>query len=174
MSRPQPGDFAPAFQGYIDRVPETDILAALDGQVAVIRRLASCVPRERETFAYAPGKWSIRQVVGHVGDGERVFAFRALGFSRFDKTPLPAFDENAYVDHARFHLVPLAELTEELAQLRSANVRMFRALADEQWAASGVANGKSITVRALAFVMVGHLRHHLHVLRERYDVDVVA
>src|SRR5262245_34882188 len=104
--RPQHGDYAPAFKGYIERVHETDIVAALEGQIADIRRLAANVPKERENFAYAPGKWSIRQVVGHLADGERVFAYRALAFSRLDPAALPAFDENAYVAQARTNEVP--------------------------------------------------------------------
>ena len=170
MNRPLPNEYPPFFAGYVERVPEVDIVAALRGQVDVVRRVAASIAPDRETYAYAPGKWSIRQVAGHIGDGERVFGFRALCFSRADRNPLPAFDENAYVAHARFHDIPLSDLVDEFALLRSANVKMLAGLRDEQWSEVGTASGKPISVRALAYVMAGHVRHHLAVLQERYAV----
>ena len=172
MMRPLPGEYPPFFAGYIDRVQEADVVGVLRAQVDVLRQLPAVVPPERETYAYAPGKWTIRQLAGHLGDGERVFSFRALCFARADETPLPGFDENAYVAHSRFNDTRLSELVEELVLLRSANLRMFGALSDAQWSATGVANGKSISVKALAYVMAGHVRHHLAMLRDRYAVRV--
>jgi len=169
--RPKDDEFAPFFRGYVSLVPETDVLGALDEQVAIVRRVAGSVARDKETFAYAPGKWTIRQVAGHIGDGERVFGFRAYAFSRLDPSPLAGFDDHAYVERSRCGDVPLSELVEDFAAVRTANLRMFKALRPEQWAASGVANGTTITVRALAYVMVGHVRHHLAILRERYGVN---
>jgi len=174
MQRPLPDEYPEFFAGYVDRVPEVDIIAALRGQIDVVRRVAASVAPERETYAYAPGKWTIRQVAGHIGDGERVFSFRALCFSRADGTPLPGFDENAYVEHAGFRDIPLADLVEEFALLRSANLKMFEALRDAHWSATGTANGKTVSVRALAYVMAGHVRHHLAVLRDRYAIDAIA
>ncbi len=103
-----------------------------------------------------------------------MFGFRALCFSRADATPLPGFDENAYVEHAPFRDIPLADLVEEFALQRSANLKMLAALRDDQWSAVGTANGRTVTVRALAYIMAGHVRHHLAVLHERYAVDAGA
>lgn len=170
MKRPIANEYPPFFAGYIARVPETDIVSALRGQVAAIREVAAHITPEQESHAYAPGKWSIRQVAGHLNDGERVFSFRAMCFGRLDSTPLPGFDENAYVNRSRFTHIPLADHVEEFAAMRAANVRMFTSFEEPQWSATGIANGKVISVRALAYVMVGHVRHHLEILRDRYGV----
>ncbi len=170
--RPNPDEYAPFYAGYIGRVPEAEILPVLAAQLETLRRLPALVSPARESFAYAPGKWSIRQLVGHLGDGERVFGFRAFAFSHGDATPLPGFDENAYVSAARSHVTPLTDLVDELVFLREANLRMLRALDDATWTARGLANGHAISVRALAFIMAGHVRHHLDTLRTRYDVKL--
>ncbi|HUR34432.1 MAG TPA: DinB family protein [Vicinamibacterales bacterium] len=169
--RPLPSEYPSFFSGYVDRVPELDVVAAMRAQIDSLRRLPTVVPIERETYAYGPDKWTIRQLVGHVGDAERVFSFRALCFSRADQNALPGFDENTYVGHSRFNERPLLDLVDELTLLRSANVRMFAALNEQQWGSTGTANGKPISVLALAFVMVGHVRHHLAVLRDKYAID---
>ena len=168
--RPKPGEYAPYFQDYVALVPESDVVAVLEAQGGELRRVFSAVPKAKESFAYAPGKWTVRQVAGHVVDGERVFAYRSLCASRGDPNSLPSFDENAYVANARFDELPLADHAEEFALLRAANVRMLKALRPEQWRLAGVANGVSNTVRGLAWVMAGHVRHHLRVLAERYGV----
>lgn len=172
MTRPLPDEYPPFFAGYIDRVREVDVVGALRAQIGVLGALAAAVSPERETYAYAAGKWTMRQVVGHLGDAERVFSYRALCFARGDRTPLPGFDENAYVDHARFNDARLSDLVEELVLLRSANLKMLGALDEGQWSATGTANGRAMSVRALAYVMTGHVRHHLMVLRDRYAVAV--
>jgi hypothetical protein len=170
--RPTESEFPTFFRGYVDLVPGDDALADLDSQQSILRRLPAAIPREKERFAYAPAKWTLRQVAGHLGDGERVFGYRALCISRFDATPLPGFDENTYVANSRFDEVPLERLVDELLHVRAANLAMLRQLSPQQWTASGIANGKSITVNALAFVMAGHVRHHFKVLRERYGVEI--
>lgn len=170
MSVPASDEYPPFFARYVSLVPEADIVPALDAQIDLLQRLAAGVGVDRELHAYEPGKWSIRQVIGHVIDAERVFAYRALCFSRGESHSLPSFDENAYVDHARFNERTLADLADEFTLLRRANVKMFDALAPAQWAMGGVANGKSITVRAQAYVMAGHVRHHTGILRDRYGV----
>jgi hypothetical protein len=170
LKRPLPSEYPPPFAGYVDHVPEVDVVGALGAQVDVLRQLAAVISPERETYAYAPDKWTIRQLVGHLGDVERVFSFRALCFARSDQTPLPGFDENAYVENSRFNDTRLGDLIEEFVLLRSSNLKMFTSLSEAQWSATGVANGKSISVRALAYVMVGHVRHHVAMLRDRYGV----
>lgn len=172
MNRPTPTEYPSFFARYIERVPETDLVDALRSQVEVLRSVAAGIPPDRELYAYAPGKWTIRQVAGHLVDGERVFSYRALRFSRFDQTPLPGFDENEFVAHSRFNDTRLADHVEEFAAIRSANTRMFASFDEQQWSATGVANGNPISVRAIGYILVGHVRHHLHVLQDRYAVKV--
>lgn len=166
--RPEPGEYGEWYSGYVASVPETDILAALASQIAEVRAAFGAVPANRADFRYAAGKWSVRELAGHLNDGERVFAYRALRFSRGDETPLPGFDENDYVAAAPFGHIPLPDLVAQFEHQRRANVLMFQGLANDDWARSGVASGSSMTVRALAYVLVGHVRHHLGVLQARY------
>jgi hypothetical protein len=168
MARPEATEYPPFFSAYVDLVVEPEVLPILEQQTALLRRMIDGVSPERETFAYAPGKWTVRQVIGHMGDVERVFGFRAFAFSRAEAAPLPGFDENAYVDRSQFLGRSLAEHVEDFAAIRGANVRLLKALSDEQWSLGGTANGKQITVRALAFGMAGHARHHLNILEHRY------
>ena len=170
MERPREDEFAPFYARYVALVPETDILAVLERQAEEIRRLAASVRAERETHRYAEGKWSIRQVLGHLVDAERVFGYRAFCFSRGETAALPAFDENQYVAAARFDTTPLRELVDELALVRRSNLAVLRRLEPAEWVRVGTASGKPVTVRALAWVMAGHVRHHVNILRERYEV----
>jgi hypothetical protein len=172
MIRPKEDEYHPFFHDYVTLVPEADVLSALEAQLPEVSRVRALVPEHSETFAYAPGKWTIRELVGHVGDGERVFGFRAFSFSRFDSNPLPGFDENDYVANAGFNALPLAALLEDFALQRRLNLRMLRGLSDAQWAGAGTANGHAVTVRALAFIMAGHVRHHLGMLRDRYGIKI--
>ncbi|HXK12608.1 MAG TPA: DinB family protein [Vicinamibacteria bacterium] len=171
MQRPSDTEYAPFYAGYVALVPETDVLAALEGQVGEIRRRLAPVTGERERQRYAEGKWSIRQVLGHLVDGERVFGYRAFCFSRGEAASLPSFDENQYVAAAGTDRIPLLELVEELALVRQSNLAFLRRLGEGEWGRVGTASGKAVTVRALAFVMAGHPRHHLNVLRDRYGVS---
>jgi len=172
IARPKDDEFVPYYRPYIDLVGDGEILSTLEGQIGTIRALGALVPARRETFAYAPGKWSIREVLGHLGDSERIYGYRAFCLSRGDKNPLPGFDENAYVARSRAGETPLRDLIEELASLRQANLRMLRGVSDGQWTEVGTANGFRLSVRAQAYVMAGHLAHHLGVLRERYGVSI--
>lgn len=171
-SRPAEQEYAPFYAGYVALVPEQDVLAALRDQAHVVRALVRAVPAERESFSYAPGKWTVRQVTGHLGDGERVFGYRAARFGRGDQTPLASFDENLYVANGRFETVPLAALADEFLHLREANLAMLERLDEAGWCASGTASGSLVTVRALAYIMAGHVRHHLRILRERYGIGI--
>lgn len=169
MSRPDSTEYAPYFGRYIDLVTEPEILGVLEEQVALMRSVAGRAA-SKELFAYGPGKWTVRQVAGHVTDTERVFGYRALVFGRLDQNELPGFDENAYVEHARFNDIPLADLIEEFVFVREGNLRYLRGLPPAAWGASGVANGRRITVHALAYLMAGHVRHHLKGLGEKYEI----
>jgi hypothetical protein len=172
IERPGPDEYAEFYAGYIARLPAGDVLELLARQQEQIAALVAAVPAERETFRYAPGKWSVREVVGHLGDAERIFGYRALRFSRGDEAPLPGFEENSYVEQSSFDARPLNSLAAELAALREANLLLFRGLAPEAWHRRGEANHHPVSVRALAFILAGHLHHHLGVLRERYGIDV--
>ena len=129
--------------------------------MAIVDGLADRVEPSRETFAYGPGKWSVRELLGHVNDGERVFAYRALTFSRFDAVSLPGFDEVTWTPHGHSPRCRCDGSPTSSSLLRRANLEMLRRLDDAQWQAGGKGDNKPITVRALAYVMAGHVRHHL-------------
>jgi hypothetical protein len=149
-------------------VTETDVLEALTRQREELPAALAGVRGEAERFRYAEGKWSIRQVVGHVVDSERVFAYRALCIARGETGPLPGFDENEYAASSPAHDCPLSELLEEFVLVRQANLSLFRHLDEKAWKRVGTANSHPLSVRALAYIIVGHPRHHLAVLQERY------
>jgi hypothetical protein len=151
-------------------VPEADVLPVLREQADTIRRLVASLSPEGETFRYAAGKWSVREMLGHIGDGERVFGYRALCVSRGDQASLPGFDQDDYIATAGFDTWTAAELAEDFARLRASTIALLEHLPAARWSQTGTANGKRITVRALAYVMAGHVRHHLGVLRERYSI----
>ena len=155
------------FSRYTKLVPDGDALAALVGQVADTLALLRGVPDDQAGVLHPPYTWTIRQVVGHLIDGERVFAYRALRFARGDATPLPGFDENAYAAAAESDRIPLAELAAEFEAVRRATVLMFRHLPPAAWARRGVANGADLGVRELALAIAGHELHHAAILRRR-------
>jgi uncharacterized damage-inducible protein DinB len=167
---PPQNEYASFYHRYLAPLPDGEILDILRAQEQELARVAAGVAPERETFAYGPDKWTVRQLFTHVCDAERIFAYRALCISRGDTTPLPGFDENAYAARAPFASRPLRDIAEELTLLRRANVQMFAALDDDAWTQIGNANGHPISVRAIAWIMAGHARHHLGVLREKYGV----
>ncbi|HTY57746.1 MAG TPA: DinB family protein [Bacteroidota bacterium] len=169
-SRPAETEYAESFKGYVARVPETDAVAVLEGQAGELGRLAAGVAPGREKHRYAEGKWSIREVIGHLIDSERVFAYRAFCISRGDKVSLPGFEENDYVAASHYDDTPLKDLVAEFTALRSGNMLFFRCLREADWERIGTANGSPVSVRALAFIIAGHVRHHIGVLRDRYGV----
>ncbi len=166
---PDPSEYAPHFQGYIDHTANAgDVCAALETQLGEIRALVGGLDAAKAGYRYAEGKWTIREVIGHITDGERVFGYRAMCIARGETQSLPGFDENVYAAHSSADARSLDDLLGELADLRSANVRMLRALTPEAWSQIGMANNKPISTRAVAYVILGHGRHHMKVLRERY------
>lgn len=169
--RPADTEYAPFYAGYVAHVPEDDVMAVLRAQPGELAALAGAVPAEREGFAYAPGKWTVREVMGHLGDAERVFGYRAFRFGRGDQTPLASFDENLFVANGRFDAAPLEALLDEFVHLRSANLAALARLDAAGWRATGTASGALVSVRALAFIMAGHVRHHVRILRERYGLS---
>lgn len=172
--RPQPDEYAAFYSGYVALVPEEDVVSVLERQMDELGTQLAGVTAEHEQHRYAPGKWSIRQVVGHLGDGERVFGYRLFCFGRGDTVSLPGFDENEYVARATFDERPLAELMDELRLLRGANLHVLRRLRSDDWCRRGTASGNTVSVRALAFVLAGHVRHHAGILSTRYFPGIGA
>jgi DinB superfamily len=168
IERPGSDEYAPAFERYVSRVPETDVMTALARQKEELPAGLSAVRAEGERFRYAAGKWSVRELVGHVIDTERIMGYRAVCVARGETLSLPGFDENAYAAKATFDDYPLAELLDEFVQVREGHLAFFRHLSPEAWHRRGVANQNPISVRALAWVMAGHVRHHVAVLELHY------
>jgi hypothetical protein len=167
LGRPAADEHAPYYGRYIGLVPEEDVLAVLAGQLDEVLPFLHGLA-DRADHRYAPGKWSIKEVVGHVTDTERVMAYRALRFARGDETPVPGFEQDDWMRHSPFGACRLADLVDEWGHVRRANIAFFRQLAPEAWSRRGTASGNPVTVRALAYILPGHVRHHLNVLRERY------
>jgi uncharacterized damage-inducible protein DinB len=168
--RPQPTEFAQYYAGYVESVPDGDLLHTLgDAHRATMEWLRS-VPSDRHDHRYAEGKWTVRQVIGHITDAERVFAHRLFRFARGDATPLPAFDENAYVDVARFERRSFASLLDEWSAVRAATMALLDSLDAEEFSRTGTASGTTASVRGLAWIIAGHELHHVRLLRERYGL----
>ena len=170
MKRPDPTEHAPYYGRYVDLVPQGDICALLEQQIGDTRKLVGGLDEARAAHRYAPGKWSIKQVVGHLSDTERIMACRALRFSRSDATPVPGFDENTYSEHAASDERSLKDLLAEFGAVRAATVALFRGMNEGMTACRGVANNHEVSVRALAHIIAGHERHHVAILKERYGV----
>jgi hypothetical protein len=153
---------------YIDQVPAGDICDILEAQLSEVVVLLRGVSEDRSLGRYAPDKWTIRQVVNHVNDAERLFVFRALWFARGFDSPLPSFDQDVAVSAARADERPLSSHVEEFTAIRSASVAFFRSLSADAWTRRGVASGFPFSVHALAFITAGHARHHARILDERY------
>ncbi len=168
ITRPEADEYAPYYGTYVREVTGDCALAALERQRTSTPALLADVPESRAGYRYAPGKWSLREVIGHVADGERIFGIRLLRFARNDQTPLPSFDENLYVPEGRFERRSLADVVGELTAVRDATIALVRSLDEETMVRRGTASGKVISVRALAWVMAGHEGHHMKVIRERY------
>jgi hypothetical protein len=166
--RPQTGEYGSYYQRYIDLATEDDIVAALDAQSHETATLLGGISEQQASHRYEPDKWSIKQLVGHVIDGERIFAYRALSIARGETQALPGFDQDPYVANAASDERSISDLAKELATVRHANVMMLRALPEEAWRRVGTASDNPISVRAIAYILLGHERHHLRILRERY------
>jgi uncharacterized damage-inducible protein DinB len=168
MSRPEKSEYAEYYDRYISLVQEDDILEVLENQQAELRDFFQQITEEKSHYAYGADKWTIKEVIGHMTDGERIFAYRALRISRADQTPIEGFEQDGYIENSNFNSTPLAELTRELHLTREANLLFFKNLTDEAWLRTGTASENPVSVRAIAYIMAGHIRHHLKILNERY------
>lgn len=171
LPRPERGDYDPAAARYVALVPDIgDAVAQLTSQREAVRRRFSALSETAAGYRYAPDKWTVREVLGHICDAERIFSYRLLRIARADGTPLAGFDENSYVPAGGFESRALGELLEEWTVTRDATIALVRGLPPQAWVRRGVANDKSVTATALAYVLLGHVEHHLGVLRDRYGV----
>lgn len=166
--RPDKSEYPAYCEGYIARVPDGDIVGTLGKQLDETLALIKSIPESRGDWRYAEGKWSIKEVVGHVIDGERVFAYRALRFARGDATPLSGFEQDDYVLGGAFDKRSLSDLANEYEHVRRATLSLLSNLDAEAWSRRGAANNNEVTVSALAFIIAGHERHHVEILRTRY------
>jgi uncharacterized damage-inducible protein DinB len=168
--RPPMAEYPPYFARYIDRVPAGDIVVQLRDNAATLGATIATLDDARGAQRPEPGKWSIRDMLGHLIDAERVFVYRALCIARGDSAPLSSFDQNDYAAAAGSDARPLADLRDELRALRESTIRFFASLPAGAWTRIGVVGGNNLSVRAIAHIIVGHTQHHLQVLAERYDV----
>jgi hypothetical protein len=168
IGRPDTTEYLSYYGNYISMVPDGDILAVLESQMEDTAGFLGTIPESQASFRYAPDKWSIKEVVGHLIDGERVFAYRALRFARNDKTPLPGFEQDDYVRNGAFDNCRLSDLAAELKSVRQATLFLFNHLDRDAWTRRGVANDDEVSVRALAYIIAGHELHHREVLRTKY------
>jgi hypothetical protein len=168
MKRPEKTEYIEDYEDYVSLVEETDIVSAMQKQLTEIENLFASIPEEKGEFAYAEGKMTIKQLLGHLIDGERVFSYRALRISRGDKTPLAGFDQDLFIANGNFNSISLADLIKEFSNLCQANIIFFQNLSDEAWSRTGTASDNPVSVRALAYNMVNHVRHHINSLRSHY------
>ncbi len=168
MHRPQPSEYDEYYGLYVGQVPEGEILELLERGLADNRALLGDLPAEWETYRYEPGKWSVREVVAHVLDAERVFGYRAVSIARGDPSPLPGMDQDVWAAGANAANRSLASLLDELEHLRRSHILMFAGFDDEMWGRRGVASGVGFTVRSFPHILAGHEIHHRRVLEERY------
>ena len=168
IARPEPGEYAPYYDQYISLVTGTDILGTLDAQRRQTMLLLSGRDESEGDFRYAPEKWSAKEVLGHVCDTERIFAYRALRIARADQTPMAGFEQDDYVRNGPFARAPLAEMIEDYIAVRRATLTLLRNLDEGAWMRRGVANKNEVSVRALAYITAGHELHHRRILEEQY------
>ena len=167
-TKPAPTEHAPEFSQYVTLVDEGDIIQTLEQQLENSLSLLRTISPDKANFRYAPDKWSVKELLGHLIDSERIFSYRALSFARNDQTPLPGYDQDDYVREGNFDSRNLADMAEEFATVRRATIQLFRPLNETEWLRHGKANKNDVSVRALAYIIAGHELHHMGVLRSRY------
>ena len=170
MTRPQPTEAASYYFSYIDLVKSDEIVPAIKSQLDETLPFLQSISEEQSLYTYAPGKWSIRDVLNHVNDGERLFLGRAFWFARGFQDPLPSFDQEIAAQAAQANKTRWAELVEEFRIVRLATISFFNNLPDEAWSRTGTASDNPFTVRALAYIIAGHVTHHMKVLHEKYGI----
>jgi hypothetical protein len=166
---PDTDEYSPAFTGYVGHLTRNEnVLGVLAEQLEQVPEMARSFGEARGDYRYAPGKWSVKEVIGHLSDSERIFAYRALRIARGDETPLAGFDEQLYAPEMHAEGRTLADMVDEWRDVRRATLSLFRGLPAAAWTRRGTANGHTMSTRAAAWVVAGHTRHHAAVLRDRY------
>lgn len=168
QKRPQQGDYALYYENYIALVPSGDFLEILQDQRRELIELLSPLSEQQAEFRYASGKWSIKEVIGHITDAERIFSYRLLRIARGDQTPLASFEQDGYIANGNFSARKLSDLLQEFSVVREATICLIRSLDHEAWPRRGMANQKEVSVLALAFIIAGHERHHRLILEKHY------
>ena len=168
LARPEPGEYAAYYEKYISLVPGNDVAKALEAQRLQTMQLFAGRSERDGNFRYAPDKWTVKEVLGHLADSERIFVYRALRIARGDQIAMEGFEQDDYVRSGGFNERPLASLAEEFALVRSASLALFRSLGKEAWLRRGTANKNEVSVQALAYITAGHELHHRQILEERY------
>jgi uncharacterized damage-inducible protein DinB len=171
IPRPHESEYPAFYTGYVGKVPASGPVALLEAQQPAFARLGA-LDDARGDHCYAEGKWSVKEVLGHMADAERVFAYRLLRIARGDSTPLPGFDEQAWAVTAPHRHRRIKDVADELSAVRAASLALYRTLDDAAIAHQGTANNAPVTARALAWILAGHAQHHLDVLRERYGLQI--
>lgn len=168
MKNLQPNEFAPHYENYIKLVPEQDIVKGLLKQKEEMLHFFKSIPLFKHEFSYAEGKWTIKDIILHLIDAERIFSYRALRIARNDKTPLPGFEENDYVPNANANEREYESLLAEYEIVRNASISLFETFTSEDLLRLGIASNKSVSVRAIGYIMLGHELHHKNIILERY------
>jgi hypothetical protein len=168
MTRPGSDEYAPYYERYVSLLPDSDVLETLGSQLESTKALLASIDETRAAGRYAPGKWSIKELVGHLIDSERVFAYRAMRFARHDQAPLSGFEQDDYVLHGDFDSRSLMDLAAEFEHLRLSNIHFLRGLSEAAWERRGTANDSPVSVRAVAHIIAGHELHHINILKTRY------
>ncbi len=168
MDRPETNEYAPYYGTYISLIEGDDVMPVLKDQPAELNALISQMPEEKGKFAYAEGKWTIKELLSHLIDGERMFAYRVLRVSRGDETPIEGFEQDNYIENSNANNRSFAELLDEFDLQRRSNMLMINNLSDEASRRMGTASGNPISARALVYIMAGHVKHHIRILEERY------
>ena len=168
IEKPAAGEYNEYYETYVSLMDAGDLLGTLEEQIRETRDLLAGFPEERGSHSYADGKWTIKEVVSHLLDGERIFAYRLLRISRGDETPMEGFEQDSYIENSHANERTFNDLICEFSDLRAANLRLMRNFSGADWERMGTASGSPVSVRALAFIMAGHIRHHQNILKERY------
>jgi hypothetical protein len=168
MLKPETSEYNPYYEKYISLIEEGELLNALERQPSELRSLLNGLDEEKGKYAYADGKWSIKEVLSHLVDGERIFGYRVLRISRGDETPIEGFEQDGYIENSHANERSFEDLLEELSLQRNANLLMLKNLRDDGWKRLGTASQSPVSVRALGFIMAGHVRHHINILKAQY------
>ncbi len=168
MAKPADGTYPVFFKRYVDHVKEEELAAAIETQLSIVDHFFSGIPTQKHNYAYAPGKWTLKEMLQHIVDTERIFNYRALCIARNEQQPLPGFDEDAYAANSDAANREWSQLVDELQQVRKSSNILFSSFPGNALQNVGICNNKEVSVEAIGFIMVGHLYHHISIIKERY------